>query len=101
MDIIQNSQMKRARSWRRRLLTTVAEPMLTGDAKSLTGSTWGYQKLRTREDSNSNISRLSLAERIWLIFHGCSLHEQLCYSSQMQSPVKFTRKKKRLIKLAH
>ena len=87
---IQISQTRHADSWRRHLLTvavlTVVGPMLTGVAnqvpiRHLIGSTWGYQKLKTRVNSNSKITCLAMAEKIWHIFHGRNPHTQRCCSS--------------------
>ena len=60
--------------------------MLTGAAnqvpiRHLIGSTWGYQKLKTRVNSNSKITCLAMAEKIWQIFHGRNPHTQRCCSS--------------------
>ena len=87
---IQISQTRHADSWRRHLLTvavlTVVGPMLTGAAsqvpiRHLIGSTWGYQKLKTSVNSNSKITCLAMAEKIWQIFHGRNPHTQCCCSS--------------------
>ena len=60
--------------------------MLPGTANQvsiryLIGSTWGYQKLKTSVNSNSKITCLAMAEKIWQIFHGRNPHTQRCCSS--------------------
>ena len=49
--------------------------------RHLIGSTWAYQKLKTSVNSNSKITCLAMAEKIWLIFHGRNPHTQRCCSS--------------------
>ena len=57
-------------------------PDQSGDQSGhLIGSTWGYQKLKTGVDSNSKITCLAMAEKIWQIFHGRNPHTQRCCSS--------------------
>ena len=55
--------------------------MMKGSHGRPPGSTWGYQKLKTRVNSNSKISCLALAEKIWQFFHWHNPHTQLCFSS--------------------
>ena len=67
-------------------VVTVVGPMLTGAAnqvpiRHLIGSTWGYQKLKTSVNSNSKITCLAMAEKIWQIFHGRNPHTHRCCSS--------------------
>ena len=72
----QISQTWHAYSWSRHQLTCSQVPDWY-----LIGRGGGYLKLKTRVNSNSKISRLALAQKIWHIFHGRNLHTQLCCSS--------------------
>ena len=73
---ISRALSRHADSWSRHQLTCSQVPDWY-----LIGSVWEYQKLKTRDNSNSKISCLALAEKFYQIFHGCNPHTHLCCSS--------------------